>query len=180
MAEAFLRERLRRDGVDATVHSAGLLQSGRPATDHGVSVLADLGLDIRAHRSRTIDERLLGGADLVLGMAREHVREAVVLVPEIWPRAFTLKELVRRAIDVGPRTPGQPLDEWLAKCHAGRSHAELLGDSHEDDVADPIGMAKGAYARTAGLVLELVDRLAELAFPTDGDDRSEPHDEGTA
>src|SRR5688500_4239423 len=109
MAEAFLQNRLVSRGVPARVHSAGLLQSGRPATDEGVAVLGTLGLDITPHRSRTVEEHMLATADLLLGMARMHVREAVVMLPSIWPRAFTLKELVRRGADVGPRAPGQPL-----------------------------------------------------------------------
>ena len=59
-------------------------------------VLAGRGLDISSHRSRTMSRQLLAEADLVVGMAREHVREAVLAVPDLWARAFTLKELVRR------------------------------------------------------------------------------------
>ena len=165
MAEAFLQDRLHSAGVDATVHSSGLLYTGRPATDHGVSVLGELGLDISGHRSTLVSVELLEGADLVLGMAREHIREAVVLVPDAWPRAFTLKELVRRGEELGARTPGQPLDEWLDKCHAGRTHADLLGTSLDDDVPDPIGMHRTAYQRTASMLYDLVDRLVAVAFP---------------
>ena len=167
MAEAFLGDQLRRRGIDARVHSAGLLYDGEPATDHGQSVLRDLGLDLSGHRSRIMDGELLSRADLVLGMARLHIREAVVRVPSIWPRAFTLKELVRRGADAGSRAPDQPLGEWLAKCHAGRTHSDLLGDSRADDVADPIGSSRANYARTAAELHDLIDRLVGLAFPPD-------------
>ena len=165
MAEALLRDRLERHGVAAHVHSAGLLHAGEPASSHGVSVLRDLGLDLTSHRSTTMDDASLRDADLVLGMARLHVREAVVRVPSIWPRSFTLKELVRRGAEVGRRTPGQPFDEWLEKCHAGRATTDLLGDSPADDVADPIGTARPNYERTAAELQDLVDRLVDLAFP---------------
>src|SRR5204863_7115165 len=108
-------------------HSAGLLDDGRPASGPGISVMADRGLDLTGHRSRRMTAEWLIDADLVLGMARGHVREAAALVPDCWPRAFTLKELVRRAGEVGPRLATEPLPGWLAKVHAGRSRAELLG-----------------------------------------------------
>src|SRR6476646_1415768 len=72
MAEALLRHRLGDQGVDAHVHSAGLRIVGEPASAHGVDVMADRGLDLTAHRSRTMNRELLEDADLVLGMAREH------------------------------------------------------------------------------------------------------------
>lgn len=164
MAEAFLRHRLEGIGVEATVHSAGLLSDGNPASSDGVEVLAAMGLDTSAHRSRRLSAELLAPSDLVLGMAREHVRESVLLAPDCWPRAFTLKELVRRGEERGARAPGQSFEEWLAKLHAGRSRKDLVGYSPEDDVADPIGRGAGFYRRTADELDDLVRRLVELGW----------------
>ena len=164
MAEAFLAHRLEEIGVGAKVHSAGLLSAGLPASHDGVLVLADMGFDTSAHRSRRLAAPLLADADLVLGMAREHVQEAVALDPECWPRCFTIKELVRRAEDAGPRSPDQPFDEWLAKLHAGRGRPELMGGSSDDDVADPIGGSAEIYRRTATERHDLVLRLVELGW----------------
>lgn len=164
MAEAFLRHRLGAIGVDATVHSAGLLSAGNPAPAEGVSALEAMGLDTSAHRSRRLSEHLLVPADLVLGMAREHVREAVLMAPEVWPRTFTIKELVRRADDRGPRARGQSFEEWLAKLHSGRSTNDLLGYSPDDDVADPIGRGTDFYRGTANEIDDLVRRLVELGW----------------
>ena len=136
-------------------------------SEYAVAVVRSRGLDIAAHRSTSMERDLLLGADLILGMAREHVREAVVRVPEVWPRAFTLKELVRRAAETGPRADGQSFEEWLAKCHAGRVHTDLLGSSRADDVADPYGSSRQNYERTALELHELIERLVDLAFPTD-------------
>jgi protein-tyrosine phosphatase len=164
MAEALLRDRLARRGVPAHVHSCGLLDEGVPASAHGVDVLRARNLDLADHRSRTLTADLVDGTDLLLGMARVHVREAVVLRPQVWPRAFTLKELVRRGEEVGPRAAGQPLAEYLQKVHAGRSHADLLGDSTEDDVFDPIGSSRSVYEKTANELADLTDRLVALLF----------------
>jgi protein-tyrosine phosphatase len=165
MAEAFLRQRLAENGVDAVVHSAGLLNDGAPASPHGVAVLSGWGLDIRPHRSRLLTEVMIRGADLVLGMARYHVREAVVLVPDAFSRSFTLKELVRRGEEIGPRPPGQALGEWLEKAHAGRTHADVLGEAEEDDILDPIGLPRGTYKAVAQEIGSLAGRLVDLAFP---------------
>jgi protein-tyrosine-phosphatase len=166
MAAALLAIRLERAGVDAHVHSAGMLFDGEPATDFAVQVMADRSIDTRAHRARRMSGELLSRADLVVGMARRHVREAVAARPDTWARAFTLKELVRLGEERGPRAPGQPLDEWLAVLHAGRRLPDLLGDAEADDVADPIGSPRRAYERTAAELEALTDRLARLIAGT--------------
>ena len=165
MAEALLRHRLEERGIDAHVHSAGLLDDGEPASRHGVDLLAARGIDLSAHRSRRMATDMLRDADLVIGMARRHVREAVVLAPETWFKTFTLKELVRRGDDRGPRAPGQPLAEWLEKLHAGRTRADLLGDSRADDVFDPIGSPRSAYEEVAAELDALLARAVDLTFP---------------
>ena len=164
MAEALLRDRLARRGVPANVHSAGLIEGGAPASAHGVDVLRSRNLDLADHRSRTLTPALVEGADLLLGMARLHVREAVVLRPHVWPKAFTLKELVRRGDDIGHRPPGQSVEEWLLKAHAGRTHTDLLGEHPDDDIFDPIGSSRGQYEKTAAEIEALTDRLVALLF----------------
>jgi protein-tyrosine-phosphatase len=162
MAAALLGRRLDAAGVKAGVSSAGLLFDGKPATDHGLKAMADRGLDTSGHRSRRLQPDLVAGADIVIGMARIHVREAVALVPDALGRAFTLKEIVRRGEERGGRAPGEPLEAWLARLQAGRRVTDLLGDSDDDDVADPIGGPRRAYERTAAELDDLTARLAGL------------------
>lgn len=146
------------------MRSAGLLEGGHPASDQGVRVLAERGIDASTHRSRPMTGADLRSADLIIGMAREHVRAAVVQAREVWPRTFTLKELVRRGDSVGPRRPGQGLAEWLAVVHEGRTTAELMGDSPDDDVADPIGQPRPAYERMVADLDELIGRMVHLLW----------------
>jgi protein-tyrosine-phosphatase len=162
MAAALLGRRLDEAGVKAVVSSAGLLFDGKPPTDHGVVVMAARGLDTAGHRSRKIRSDLLAGADLIIGMARTHVREAVTLFPDAWGRSFTLKEIVRRGEERGGRAPGEALAEWVARLHAGRRLPDLLGDTEVDDVADPIGGPRRGYERTADELDDLTARLARL------------------
>ena len=164
MAAALLTRRLGALATPLVVRSAGLLGGGEPPPPRAITALAPYGLDISGHRSHQMTEADLARADLVLGMSREHVRHAVVTVPGAWPRAFTLKELVRRGEEAGPAKPGELLAGWLARVHEGRDHAALLGASPVDDVADPIGGPLRAYADTASQLDELISRLARLCW----------------
>ena len=114
--------------------------------------MAARGLDVSGHRSRQVTAADLAAADLILGLAREHARHAVVLLPECWPRTFTLRELLRRGLAVGPRMPGEPLRDWLARVSADRDRRELLGIRTADDVPDPNGGPLTGYQATADML----------------------------
>ncbi|MEA2931755.1 MAG: protein-tyrosine phosphatase [Actinomycetota bacterium] len=159
-----LRHRLDALGLDVRVRSAGLLDNGHPAHSNSIDVLTGLGLDITDHRSRRITAAILRSADLVVAMAREHVREAVVMAPDVFPRAFTLKELVRRGEAVGPRASGEKVADWLHRVHAGRTSSDLMGISDVDDVPDPIGLPRSAYERMVEELEEYLGRLVRLLW----------------
>lgn len=159
MAEVLLRRAL----PGAEVRSAGTLyEGGVPASGGSVRAMAARGLSLDDHRSRRLEREMLDDVDLILGMARHHLRDAVVKDRSVFPKTFTLKELVRRGEAVGPRGPEEPLGAWLARVGAGRQTRDLLGDSPLDDVADPIGRPDAEYERTAVELEDLVARLARL------------------
>lgn len=162
MAEGLLRSILAGAGVGATVGSAGLLPGGAPATADAVAAMARRRVDIGDHASRTLDARLARSARLVIGMTRHHVREAVATHGAPIARTFTLKELVRRGEEVGPRRPDESLEDWLARAGAGRRPADLMGDDRADDVADPIGKSRAVYEDTAAELDDLLRRLVAL------------------
>lgn len=170
MAAALLARRLAVLGVAVPVRSAGMIGGGDPPEPEVISVMARYGIEMESHRSRIARASDLARASLVLAMARENLRYAVITEPRTWPRAFTLKELIRRGEQVGPRPPGEPFADWLSRTHAGRERVSLLGDSAADDVADPAGGPLCAYAETASLLDRLVTRLAELGWAG-----AEPH-----
>jgi protein-tyrosine phosphatase len=165
LAAAALRARLARRDAALTVESAGLGAEGFPATPPTVDAARALGFDLTQHRSRQVDATTVGNADLIVGMERKHVREVVVLDQGAWSRAFTLKELVRRASEVGARASGESLAEWLQRVNAGRRPADLLGQSRDDDVADPTTDPLADYDVMAREVDELVAELVDLAWP---------------
>ncbi|MEO7555783.1 MAG: low molecular weight phosphotyrosine protein phosphatase, partial [Acidimicrobiales bacterium] len=79
MAEGMLRARAAARGIAVEVASVGLIFDGRPATDEAVRTAHAHGVDISAHRSSILESEAVDRADLVIGMERQHVREAVVL-----------------------------------------------------------------------------------------------------
>ena len=169
MAAALLRRRLAGaestmspDGTLETVGigSAGLLPGGESPPREVVAVMAERGIDLSPHRSRQVTPQLLAVADMVVCMARRHAREVVLMDPAAWPHTFTLKELVRRSGAVEGRRPGETGEAWLARVHGGRQRADLVGQSPEDDVADPLGSPADAFRATAVELAGLVDRVA--------------------
>jgi protein-tyrosine phosphatase len=164
MAEALLTRQLRALAAPVSVRSAGMLPGGEPPATEVISVMAGYGLDVSSHRSRRVTARDLDRADLTVAMARANLRHAVVLAPTAWPRAFTLKELLRRGEAIGARAPGEDLGRWLARAHRGRSQAALLGDCDDDDVADPTGGPPRAYGETAAALSDLLGRLVDLCW----------------
>jgi protein-tyrosine phosphatase len=168
MAQAILSRQLAGRSIPVEVGSAGLLPGGRPLPAETRDALIGRGIDpaaVDVFRSRELTRESIETTDLVVGLAREHVREVVVRVPPAWERTFTLKELVRRGEDAGPRGAAEPLPTWLARAAEGRQRSDLLGSSIGDDVVDPIGGSPSDFDRTAAEIERLCTSLAALLWP---------------
>ena len=175
MAEGLLGHRLQTRGIVANVHSAGLLTDGAPASGNGIAVLRDgYGIDVRGHRSRLLDVAMVERADLIVAMARAHVRTVAQEVPAAFGRTFTLKELVRRASEIGIRGPDETLESWLARLHDGRRLEDLRDVSPADDVADPIGQDADFYRSTAAELDQLIARLVDAVWGHDPRTNAKP------
>jgi protein-tyrosine-phosphatase len=162
MAEGLLRAQFSEAGVHAQVGSAGLMHGGHPATRDSVAVMGDRGIDIRRHVSCQLTADIAQSANLVLGMTRQHVREACVTYGALLQRSFTLREIVRRGEAVGARRDDETLYTWLARVGAGRRPEDLVGDSADDDVSDPIGKPRIYFEQTADLLDDLLGRFVHL------------------
>lgn len=165
LAAAILRREVAARDLPVEVASAGILAAGHPATARTIEVANRRGLDLRPHVSRVLARDLLVGADLIVGMERLHVREAVLLEPSVWPHAFTLPELVRRAEAVVPREPDVSLRGWLEILSVGRSRLTMMGNAPEDEVRDPTTDASVDHESTAAELEDLVERLVSRAWP---------------
>lgn len=165
MATALLSARLATREAAVAVCSAGIVGTGQPPPAEVIEAMAARGLDVARQRSRAVTPADLGRADLILGMSREHVRHATVLLPQAWPRTFTLRELARRGHQAGSRGPAEPLGGWLARAAPFRDRRELQGASPADDIADPTGGPRHGYDATASILDQLTHELADLCWP---------------
>jgi len=143
-----MRAHLEDLGVPARVRSAGTMAWEAPATSDAVEVMSELGLDISGHRSTPLGVEIIEGADLILGMTRDHIGRVVSLVPDAADRAFLVGELVRLAEKLGPRELNEDMGSWLRRLAAARPHHRMLGRSR-DEVADPLGEPIEHYRSTA-------------------------------
>ena len=115
MAEALFRRAVEGRG-DFRVLSAGLgAVDGQPPTQHSVTAMRELGLDISAQRSRALTANLLQQADYVVGMTHSHVDTIGLLYPAAAEKTFLLREF----------------DESL--------------EPFEKDISDPIGSSYDVY-----------------------------------
>jgi protein-tyrosine phosphatase len=147
-----------------SVSSAGTSPVRVPLHPNTVAAAADARLTIGKHVPRLLDRSILrrDGADLVLTMTRAHLREVVAIDVSWWPRAFTLKELVRRASQASPAASEEPLDAWLRRLAVGRRAAAMIKPDPDDDVADPYGLPRRAHAVMVDELSGLVDTLVRL------------------
>ncbi len=168
MAQTILSDLLAERGIRAEIASAGLLPGGQPMpleTQEALRVLGHDGPGLGAQRSHQVTDSDVTSADLVVGMARNHVREVVVRMPETWDKTFTLKELVRRGLAVEARRADEELRSWLGRVADDRDRQDLLGSATVDDVADPIGGSSSMFEQTANEIQRLCVSLSTLLWP---------------
>jgi protein-tyrosine-phosphatase len=169
MAAALFAEYTEHLSDPVTVSSAGTRATGeladRAVPPEVLEVMAPYGIDLRAHRSQALIQPMVAGADLIVGMSRRHVQEAILLDPPSWPKSFMLKELVRRGEGLGPRRADQGFRSWIDLAHGDRTRQSLVGRSRSDDVDDPIGRPLAEYRATAVELDGLLSRLVTLLWP---------------
>ena len=145
------------------VDSAGTLDApGERAPRELVGVSAARSIDLSEHRSAVIGGARLAEADLVLGMAREHVAVAVVEGGARPERTFLLTEFVRHLEGLGRQTGVD--DPASAKEAIERVHARRAVENSfvpADDVDDPMGGPPRAYEAMAARIDDLCRRLAQ-------------------
>ena len=113
VAEAVLRDRLQYRGLlDWTVDSAGTWGlDGRGASQHSITIMAEEGLDLQAHRARTITEEILEKANLVICMESGHVEAIKAEFPQHKERVFLLSEMIGHRYSISDPYGG-PLENY--------------------------------------------------------------------
>jgi protein-tyrosine phosphatase len=147
IAGAALRDRL----PEVAVETAGTLTvDGQPMSWRTRTALESVDLPIPHHRSRQAVAADLDAADLVVGLAPEHVQWVRREHPSAAAKTGTLKRLCR---DLPSRTGPLP-----ARVHAlGLAAVELEG---WEEVVDPGGGEVDVFVACAQEVVVLVDQLA--------------------
>src|SRR3990172_5605632 len=142
IAEGLLRAALEAELGDQapSVASAGTMGwEGSGADPASVEAAAERGVDISAHRARELRSEEAVGADLVLGMAREHADALSRLAPGT---TFTLKELVR-LLEALPPSPGPGAPDGILPARVAEADAlrrsGFEGNPYDEDIADPLG-----------------------------------------
>lgn len=176
MGEALLKRHaaVRGIGEQYLIHSAGTgvygptidgVFRGYPASDRSEIVMRSRGITLQGHLSKRMVPEMLGSSDLVLAMAREHLRDAIHLQPEVADRAFLLKEaieLVRQAPLIGD------FNEVVAELNARRSSPwDAVALGWDADVEDPVGGDVEEFEICAIEIESLIDELAEAIWPTE-------------
>lgn len=140
-------ELLRIRRPDLVVETAGTLSvAGRPISWRTRRAFEAIGLEPPPHASVQADDEHLGAADLIVGLAPEHIGWVRREHPRHAPRAATLIRLDRTTVG---------LPAWLA---SGEAAGVDLADWEE--VVDPGGREVDAFIACAREILDLVDRVA--------------------
>ncbi|WP_336853420.1 low molecular weight phosphatase family protein [Sinomonas albida] len=166
-------ERLLRSGLDEAapavfeVTSAGTRAlRGESAQPESAELVARFGSSLAGFKARQLNESLVLGADLILGLAEEHVREVLSWSPSALKRTFTLRQFARAVADCPPAMSREEVhDAWLGYvAEAARTRHRLrTGDPLLDDVADPFGRGAPAYQRMAVELIPAVEALIRAA-----------------
>jgi protein-tyrosine phosphatase len=168
LTEVLLRDRLA--DLPVVVTSAGTRAVvGAPMAPLAAPRVLARGLD-PAHAAAQLTVQHLTGADLVLGLAREHRRAAIELHPRVVRRAMTLLELVRvvaqhgdviadEALAAAPDVEGRLREAVrLAVLERGTTLPPTTPDL--DDVPDPWGRDDQAYAAADLQISDAVDSVS--------------------
>lgn len=161
MAEAIGRAFAASRGIAVELRSAGLAaDTGEPANEKAVAVMAAAGIELGTHRARPLTGDLVAEHALILTMTTAQRQAVTSAFPDAAGKTFTLKEYA-----FGKAGTAEP--------------AEL-------DIADPFGGSPEEYQKAAAEIRACIEALLERwqgdppaiaqrgTHPVSGDPDSEP------
>lgn len=138
-----------------TVVTAGTFSvDGQPISWRTREALSRVGLEARHHRSKQITREHVETADLVIGLAPEHVQWIRREHPDIAPRTATLRRLVRDLDTSGALTD-----------RISRLALHEIDLEPWEEVIDPGGGEVDDFINCAYDVIDLVDRVVDRLRP---------------
>ncbi|MEM6821947.1 MAG: low molecular weight protein arginine phosphatase [Verrucomicrobiota bacterium] len=131
MAEGLLKHRIEGQ-ENVSVQSAGLAAgTGLPPSEHAVSVMNELGIDITNQASQPLTEKLIREADLLFVMTYGHLDSMLMHFPEASEKTFLVRQFIT--------------DTKLSNF----------------EVSDPIGQSINIYRRCRDEIAEAMDSVLE-------------------
>ena len=131
-----------------------------------IAAAADLGLDLAGYRARTIEEAKLADADLVIGMALEHVAAASVNGGAQPERSFSLTELVDLLKKAQPPSAREPEEYARAVVAGAQAMRRASSFTPSVDIVDPLGGPRRLYRDVAEQIQALCNQLALSLRPS--------------
>ncbi len=126
---------------DIEVTSAGIgAVGGQPPSQHGVEVMAELGIDIRNIRSKPLMADVVRKADFIFVMTYGHLDSMLLLFPSVAEKTFLLREF------------------------------ETDLPVMEREVSDPIGQARNVYRECRDQIRAALPRLLDLVLRSTHDE----------
>jgi protein-tyrosine phosphatase len=148
------------------VTSVGTKRLGAaPALPEAIRLASEFGVDLTAHRARSLRGFDLSEADLVIGFELEHIAAAVVEANARYERTFTILELISLLKDVPVPDREDPVGRARAAIESAhqRRSPERPPLSPDEQIRDPLGGQPSAYRETADhlrtATRQLIDRL---------------------
>lgn len=164
MAAALAQDAFDKRDLDVEVRSAGVSAGGFPSTAEAQRVMQERGLNLSKHRSTSLSDALEPLPDLILVMEKGHLAKIGRIDPSLAGKTFTLKGLVRRAKEEGPRKEGESTTDYLSR--AGNTP---FTSSRDDSIPDPIGQGLAEYQRCADELENLIAAMSDLLWPNPSD-----------
>jgi len=116
MAEGLFREMTKND-PEFKIGSAGVgAIPGQAASQHSVTALKKMGIDISKHRSQPLTQGLANKADMIFVMTKSHLETIRYLFPEAEEKTFLIREFEQsglRPVREVPDPIGMNLDAYL-------------------------------------------------------------------
>lgn len=113
MAMALCRHLLREETTENwQITSAGTwARDGKPAMPYTIAAMQEWGLDLRAHRARSVDAGLLAAQELILVMEANHREALAAEFPNLADRIHLLAAMAGPAFDIRDPVSGT-LDDY--------------------------------------------------------------------
>lgn len=174
MAEQLLRAGL-AEYPQIRVSSAGTIGLvGHPMDRQAAALAAQFGAtDTKSHMARELFAPIVGDAQLVFAMAREHRRAVVEFEPRAARRTFTIREFARIAVkltdsdlsyvaSIPPSDVNGRLSAAVAVVASMRGMVDRPELPEDDDVVDPYRRPTDVYERSASELVPAVDAVVRL------------------